>query len=358
MSYCGFFFPRGSLVGQARRRTGFASDFGIGEALPDDVGSYVLESGPVMGEFSEVVPEHLFVEIAEKVEGLNADIGAFQLALEQAPEVFESVGVHLSVNVAFSMVNDLVFEPMPLESLVGHERIGVDRAPDFDVGADVGLEGMLFAIADYGGANFSPTFQNAHDGGFIFGASLSNPATVFVGVHEAGRAANESFVYFDFAAGTAEFQERAVLHSESDAMEHEPCGLLSDAESAAHFIRANAVLAIRNHPNGDKPLVQTNRRILKDGPDLDRELPMMVDGLALPLVLILEEDHVFPATSGAGYNAIRPAQLDHEVEAVVRVGEVNHSLLESLWSFHDLFLNSRADASSNSRSAAHNRMAS
>ena len=46
-----------------------------------------------------VVAENLFVEVAKQMEWLDADIGALQLALEQAPEVFESVGVNLSVNV-------------------------------------------------------------------------------------------------------------------------------------------------------------------------------------------------------------------------------------------------------------------
>ena len=152
-----------------------------------------------MRQFAEVVAEHLFVKIAEQMERLDADVGSFQSALEEAPEVFESVGVNLSVNVLFGMVNDLVLEPLMLESLIGHERIGVDRAACFDVSANVGLQRMLFAIGNDGGANFTATFQDAHDGGFVFGASLSNPALVFVGVHEASRATNEGFVYFDFA---------------------------------------------------------------------------------------------------------------------------------------------------------------
>jgi len=229
------------------------------------------------------------------------------------------------------MVNDLVLESFFFEPLIGHERIGINRATCFDMSADVSLQRVLFTIADHSGANLTTTLQNSHDGGLVFGASLSNPATMFVSVHESRSATNKSFVYFHFAPRPTNFQERAVLHRKTDSVKHEPCGLLSDAKSAAHFIRTDTVLAIGNHPDSDKPFVQTNRRILKDGSNLDGKLPMMMNSLALPFALVFEEHNIIPFASGAGNNAIRPAQLDHEFQAVVRVGEVNDGLLESLW---------------------------
>ena len=299
----------------------------------------VLESKSIVSEFPEVVPEHLLIQIPEEMERLNADIGAFQLALEQAPEIFESVGVNLSINVAFRMVNDLVLESLGLESLIGHERIGVDRASRFDVSANVGLERVLFAIAHDSGANLATALKDAHDGGFILGASLSNPATVFVGVHESGRATDESFIYFDFAIRPTEFEERTALHRKTDAMKHEPSGFLSDAKSAAHFVRTDSILAVGNHPNSDEPLVKRECRIFKDSPDLDRELPFGMDALALPLALIYEEYGVLALAGRADHNAIRPAQLDHKLEAVVRVGEVDDGLLKGFGLFHCFDLN-------------------
>jgi hypothetical protein len=229
------------------------------------------------------------------------------------------------------MVNNLVLESMPFESLIRHERIGVDRAACFDVSANVGLQRVLFPIANDRRANFATALQDSHDSSFVFGASLSNPALAFIGVHEASGTANESFVYFHFATVSAKFEERTDLHCQSDAMQHEPCGLLSDAKSAANLVGANTVLAIGDHPNSNKPLVQANRRILKDCPDLDRKLPFGMDALALPLALIFEEHGILALASGAHHDAIRPAYLDHELEAVLRVGEVQDGLLESLW---------------------------
>ena len=56
-----------------------------------------------------------------------------------------------------------------------------------------------------------------------------------------------------------------------------------------------------------------------------------MDALALPLTLILEEHSILALASGADHDAIRLANLDHDLEAVLRVGEVQDGLLESLW---------------------------
>ena len=224
-----------------------------------------------------------------------------------------------------------------IQPLIGQERISVDRAASFHVSANLGLHMMLAPSGNHICANVTAAFQNADDWSFVFGASLSNPATVLIAVHVPCRTADQSFVYFDFASAPAEFHDGAILHRKPDAMEHEPRGLLSNAKSAAHFIRTDSILAVRNHPNGDEPLVQRKCRILKDSPDLDGELPMMVDGFTLPLALILEEYDILALTGGAGNDAIGPAESNHEIEAVVGIGEVDNRLLESLWlGCHDI----------------------
>src|SRR5579859_37601 len=102
------------------------------------------------------------------MELFNANVSALQLALQKTPEVFESVGVDLSVKVAFGVVNDLMFE-VAVKPHVAHQRIGVDRAACLDVGADSSLEKMLFPVANNGRANLTTTFQHPHDGDFVFG---------------------------------------------------------------------------------------------------------------------------------------------------------------------------------------------
>jgi hypothetical protein len=127
------------------------------------VRSDVLESRTVIGKFAEVVTEDLLIEITEKMKRFDADVGAFQSTLEQAPKVFESIGVNLPVNVAFGMANNLMCESLLLESHIGHERIGVDRAACCDVTVDFSMHFFFATVAYDANANFSTTFQDTHD---------------------------------------------------------------------------------------------------------------------------------------------------------------------------------------------------
>ncbi len=49
--------------------------------------------------------------------------------------------------------------------------------------------------------------------------------------------------------------------------------------------RTDSVLVVNYRPDRREPLLQRDRGILHDSADLDRELPVMVDGLALPSAL-------------------------------------------------------------------------
>src|SRR5712664_3594390 len=75
-----------------------------------------------------VVAEHLLVEVSEQVERLDVDVCSLESALEKAPEVFQPVGVNLSVNVAFGMVNRLVNKVLVVQSLIRQKRVSVDGA--------------------------------------------------------------------------------------------------------------------------------------------------------------------------------------------------------------------------------------
>src|ERR1700688_888419 len=216
-----------------------------------------------------VVPKHLFIQVAEQVKRLDADIGSLQSALDQTPKVFESVGVNLSVNVFLGMVNNLVLESLLLKSHVGHERICIDCAASFDMGANVGLQKMFFAIADDSDANLTTAFKNALNGSLVFGASMSNPELAFVGMHVSGEATDESFIHLYFFPASAKLDELLLMQGKANAVHHEPSRLLRNAQSASNFVGTNAVLGIHDEPYRDHPLIHTNRGILKNSSYLD-----------------------------------------------------------------------------------------
>ena len=59
-------------------------------------------------------------------------------------------------------------------------------------------------------------------------------------------------LYFDV---TGQFLDAARLHGETDAVKHEPCTLLCDAQSAVYLVRTDPVLCIRYQPDRGQPLV-------------------------------------------------------------------------------------------------------
>jgi hypothetical protein len=237
------------------------------------------------------------------------------------------------LHVAAGVVDDFMLVVLKLESLIGEKRIGVYRAVLFDILADVLLDNMLAASRNHCGTEFSATLNQSDNGSLVFCPCGSDAAVMLFLVHIPRCPADESLVHFNFFAVPADFQKRIVLHCKPNPVEHEPCRLLSDAQCPSEFIRADSIFAVGDHPHSNKPLVEGQRRILKDCPDLSGKLPFRMDALALPLALISEEHRVFPPTSWA-FNAARPAQLDHVREAVVRIPEMQDGLLECLGLFH------------------------
>src|SRR5207244_13299643 len=83
----------------------------------------------------------------------------------------------------------------------------------------------------------------------------------------------ECSIYLILLINIAEFLvKEVILQSQPKALKHEPCRLLSDAESAMDFHAADAILAVAQHPISHHPFVESERGILKDRADLDGEL--------------------------------------------------------------------------------------
>ena len=327
-----------SLLVKARFRIrSFASEFIPSEALADDLRDNHAESVAVSDELvlgrPIVVAEHLLVEVAEKMEWFGADIGAFETALEETPKVFQSVGVDLPINVTFGMVNDLMNKIL-VQSLIREQRIGVDRTTSRNVVSDFALDRVFAPIRNDGRTDFAATFQDSHDRSFVLSASLGDADAALVLVHEASRATDEGFVYFNFAT---DFPEGLILQGEANPVEHEPCGLLGYLESASHFVGTDSVFAVSEHPSSGEPFVETDRGILKDGPNFDGELALgMVSG-ALPDATRSAERDLFGAASRAG-DTFGPAPRNEVIEAVVGVREVQDCFLQALGFAHGLGL--------------------
>src|SRR5581483_3845166 len=132
-------------------------------------------------------------------------------------------------------------------------------------------------------------------------------------VHVAGFAADETLIDFDRRAiRAAEFYDALALQSKAKPMQHEPRGLLGDAKITGNFVAADAVLAVHQHPQRDKPLGKRNRGFFKDGAEFHGELFRAL--FALPAFLGFEVVVLFIAASRT-LRAIRPAQRGYGINA-------------------------------------------
>jgi hypothetical protein len=96
---------------------------------------------------------------------------------------------------------------------------------------------------------------------------------------------------------------------------------LSDTQVARDFVAADAVLAVDKHPQRRQPLVQSDRTVFEDAPDLDGELlfastalPERTSAQAIAGVLV--------GSAGGAYDAIRPAKRSYKGDAGFNIGEV------------------------------------
>src|SRR2546427_11462186 len=264
------------------------------------------------------------------MERFHASIGSRYAALQQRPEVLKTVCVYAAIHVLSGMIYNLV-RVIGCESFIREQGISVECCASFDMLAYFRLQCAPAAIRYNHGAKFPAALHNPHGCGFILPASSGDPALTFAQVHIACFPADEGFIYFYFAAIAAEFApEEFILQGQTNAMQHEPSGLLRQSQIAGNFIATDSVLAIGEHPCSSEPLVQSDRRILIDGSDFDGELALWVMAAALPQAAIWIELYLF-GTAGRADDAFGPASHSKVVNAVIGIREVKNGFLETLW---------------------------
>src|SRR5207237_4690407 len=116
---------------------------------------------------------------------------------------------------------------------------------------------------------------------------------------------------------------------QTNPMQQKPSGFLRDADGAMQLVGTDSVLSVGNQPKRTKPLVETDRRIFHDCPDLDRKLPFGVRVLALPNLARRKKGNVRRAASRTFHNAIRPAHEFNEGQRPNVVSEIADALVQS-----------------------------
>jgi hypothetical protein len=243
------------------------------------------------------------VDVAEEVEGLDADVGSVDSALQEAPKVLQSIRVDLAVNVLYRMIDHLMLELV--KAAVGLQGIRVECCPGFDVLPDFGLKRFLFAIRNHSGADGAvlsilAAFEDSHNCGLILAAGAGDLSGAYCLVHVARFLADESFIGFDMAS---QFVRPLQPEGNPNPMIHEPRSFLRDLQRPRYLGTAHAVLAVRHKPRSHKPLVQAERGLLIGRSGFQRELPFRVLVAAPLAVLIHQEDYIL-ASAGRALHAV------------------------------------------------------
>ena len=263
------------------------------------------------------------------MEWFNTDVSPTDTSLQEAPELLKAVSVDTSVDVLDSMVNDLM-GVLTGKSIIGKQSVRVESRASFNMFFNLSLKSFLFAVCDDRRAHFSAALKDSHDGDLVFGASPGDAPLALADMHVASLAANESFVSFDFAR---QLSNRLVMHSLTDAMHHEPSRLLGNSEGTSDLTRANSVLAVAEQPEATHPLIQTQRRVLKDSADFKAELPLAA--ITLPDTPGFDEGVFFGTTARARNYTVRPAKVDSALKSAVGIAEMDDGFLKCVRRFHD-----------------------
>lgn len=151
----------------------------------------------------------------------------------------------------------------------------------------------------------------------------------FRAVTEATSAATLGFadiglVHLDRAASAAQRGDTGFAERFADAVRHEPCGFVGNAERAVQLVRAHALLGRAEKQHGLQPNIQLDLAALKDGAHRNSELLAAITalpqartvGLAIKLVML-----AYDAAMRA-YRAARPLDALKVFARLVGVLEV------------------------------------
>src|SRR6266513_3146714 len=113
-------------------------------------------------------------------------------------------------------------------------------------------------------------------------------------------------------------------------MQHEPSGLLRNANRTSQLVRTDSVLSVCNQPKSAQPLVQTDRRIFKNRSDLYGKLLLFVLRFALPNLARGQKENFRRTAAGASDNAIRPTNRLQKTKRIIVIGEILNRVVKRL----------------------------
>src|SRR5450432_41698 len=229
--------------------------------------------------------------------------GTNQSTLEQAKAAFHAVCGGLAARIfALGVSNNLMAGEVRRNGLVRAEFVGINGGGLTDIGVHDRAQSSGGHARDMEAALFALAVHQRDNLHLVLVAVRAFLLLAFV--------APKGFVHFDNAAARTKQTGTVAGHGFADAVGHEPCGLVSDAEHAVNLVRTDGLLASAHEMHSEQPLIQCDLGIREYGSDDHGELLAAVFALhqartacfAVELVVIAQDAAMW------AYRTVRPAQ--------------------------------------------------
>ncbi len=257
---------------------------------------------------SIVEPEDEFIQVGLEVFGRYAVVHANNCSLEQAPEVFHTHCVNVSVHECFGMTDGFVLSVasgfgITLE-FIGDKQFGIDT----NEGIKEWGERIGFEVLDDLGHYVTASLLESHDDLLTGSAAATLPPRLLT--------TDVSVVCLD---DTTEFVlEDGVSHGFADLLRHTPCCLVGNTDGSLKLFGGDAFLIATHQPDGDKPLPERCPGAVEDRSGSNREL-VSASG-ALPDFSFFNPIGMFGSALGTS-NAFGPTLVAKEDFALALGGE-------------------------------------
>jgi hypothetical protein len=278
--------------------------------------------------FAMVVAKLKLIQIQREIFLTDVMVGADNATLQERPERFAIVGMHLPAHVLMRFVIDMLMRERLMQLLVARSLICRDqRNLVRHRVADEPREGFCGSILDDFTDDVTLAGDRADDRGL---ARRATPQLFLVPVAVAVQAADVGFVYLH---DTHQLLKLVVLHPGAQSHAHIPSRLVRAGTYLAMDLQsAHTFLAVEHLPENFKPRLQWVVRILENRSDQNGEAIRMLRAGALAALpckrASLGVVDAITAAAGAMHDAIRPA-APHQVLFAVIVGwEFRHQLSE------------------------------
>ena len=234
----------------------------VGDALARyGVNQAVQPFKSVALDVSFVQPERELLNVAVKVLRAGRMVHADDSAFQDRPDCLNRVSVNDPLRVLTSAVIDAIgAEEKPIQIGVGWGFVRVDRRAHFNLLVDLLLNRMQGAIRNYFGACAPAALPHAEYGGLTDSAAPRIEFLMLVLVRFL--ATKERFVDFDDAFQLVDVIRRTA--SLSQALQHEPRGVLADPYLLGKLKAADALACGHQQVHGVDPLMQRDMRPSED----------------------------------------------------------------------------------------------